>query len=316
VDVAARALDRDRDAHPEHIERRAPGLESGAADWLDARFVPTSESNREADAVDYQCILYETRDDVALITLNRPERLNAWTPRMAQEQADAIERANADRAVGAIVMTGAGRGFCAGADMQETFQTRLDGQDPGDDTAAGEGGMPARLDWVSLLRASKPIVAAVNGAAVGVGMTMILPCDVIVASEHAKFGMLFIRMGLVPELASTHFLVQRVGFGRASELCLSGRLVPAQEAFECGLADRLVASDHLLETAFGIARAMGANPPPQLRMIKDLLTRNGSEGDLREVQRRETHFLRECWKTPEHAEAVKAFTEKRSPKFR
>jgi enoyl-CoA hydratase/carnithine racemase len=266
--------------------------------------------------MDYQTIRYEQRGAVALITLNRPERLNAWTPRMAQEQADAIERANADADVGAIVMTGAGRGFCAGADMQDTFQTRLDGVDPGDDTAGGQGGMPNRLDWVSLLRSSKPMVAAVNGAAVGVGMTMILPCDVIVASEAAKFGMLFIKMGLVPELASTHFLVQRVGFGHASEICLSGRLIPAREAYECGLADRLTAPDALLDTALEIAGGMAANPPPQLRMIKDLLTRNASDGDLREVQRRETHYLRECWKTPEHAEAVKAFIEKRAPNFK
>lgn len=265
--------------------------------------------------MDYTCIRYELRDEVALITLQRPERLNAWTPRMAQEQVDAIERANADPGVGALVMTGAGRGFCAGADMQETFQTRLDGVDPGD-TEGGQGGMPARVDWVALLRASKPMVAAVNGAAVGVGLTMILPCDVIVASEQAKFGMFFIRMGIVPELASTHFLVQRMGFGRASEMCLSGRLVPAQEAFDSGLADRLVAPEALLDSSLELARSMGANPPPQLRMIKELLTRNACETDLLEAQRRETRYLRECYKTPEHAEAVRAFLEKRPPVFR
>src|ERR1041384_8009055 len=161
-------------------------------------------------------VTLERRDAVALVTLNRPEKLNAWTPTMAVEQAKAIEEANADPKVGAIVMTGAGRGFCAGADMEATFKSRLDGVDPGQDTQSGSGGMPATLDWVGLLRKSKPLVAAVNGAAVGIGMTMILPFDVIVASEKAKFGMLFIKVGLVPELASTHFLVQRIGFGRAS----------------------------------------------------------------------------------------------------
>jgi enoyl-CoA hydratase/carnithine racemase len=266
--------------------------------------------------VDYTTIRYEVRDEVGLITLQRPERLNAWTPRMSEEQVDAIERANADPAVGAIVMTGAGRGFCAGADMQDTFQTRLDGVDPGNDTAHGQGGLPAGVDWVALLRESKPMVAAVNGAAVGVGMTMILPFDVIVASTQAKFGMFFIRMGIVPELASTHFLVQRMGFGRASEMCLSGRLVSAQEAFDAGLAVRLVAPEALLDTATTVARGMGANPGPQLRMIKELLTRNACETDLREAQRRETRYLRECYKTPEHHEAVRAFLEKRPPKFR
>src|SRR5262249_4795125 len=148
----------------------------------------------------YSLITYERRDAVALLTLNRPEKLNAWTPAMAVEQAHAIEAANADPAIGAIVMTGAGRGFCAGPDMEATFKSRIDGVDPGEDTASGSGGMPASLDWVGLMRRSKPLVAAVNGAAVGIGMTMILPFDVILASEKAKFGMLFIKGGPFPQL--------------------------------------------------------------------------------------------------------------------
>jgi enoyl-CoA hydratase/carnithine racemase len=260
----------------------------------------------------YEQIDYATRGRVAFITLNRPERLNAWTPQMAAEQAHAIRRANDDSAVGAIVMTGAGRGFCAGADMEATFQTRIDGKDPGNNTAEGQGGMPKDVDWVRLCRESKPIVAAVNGAAVGIGMTMILPCDVIVASDKAKFGMFFIRMGLVPELASTFFLVQRMGFGGASEMCLSGRLYDANEAHQTGLVDHLVAPDQLLDRATSIATEIAQNPDRQLRMIKDLLTRNAAETDIDEVQRRESELLRICWKTPEHAEAVRVFLEKRS----
>jgi enoyl-CoA hydratase/carnithine racemase len=264
----------------------------------------------------YEQILVEPRGDVALLTLNRPERLNAWTPQMATELADAIENANDDPTIGAIVMTGAGRGFCAGADMADTFQKRISGEDPGADTAGGQGGMPADIDWVRLMRESKPIVAAVNGAAVGIGMTMILPCDVLLASDKARFGMFFIKVGLVPELASTHFLVQRMGFGRASEMCLSGRLYAADEAFTAGLVERVVPHDNLVDTALEVARGIAANPPPQLLMIKDLLTRNGATTDLDKVQRRETKLLRKCWKTPEHAEAVSAFLEKRAPKFR
>jgi enoyl-CoA hydratase/carnithine racemase len=259
----------------------------------------------------YRLITYERRDAVGVITLNRPEKLNAWTPAMAVEQADAIEAANGDRSVGAIVMTGAGRGFCAGADMAETFQSRIDGVDPGEDTQGGSGGMPASIDWVGLLRRSKPIVAAVNGAAVGIGMTMILPCDVILASEKARFGMLFIKVGLVPELASTHFLVQRIGFGRASEMCLSGRLYGAAEVHAWGLADRVCPPDDLLPQALALAGEIAANPAPQLRMIKALLGRNGSDTDLGAVQRRETDMLIECWKSPEHRDAVRAFLEKR-----
>lgn len=264
----------------------------------------------------YEQILYEVRDDVALVTMNRPEKLNAWTPRMSEEQADALAKANADDRVGAIVMTGAGRGFCAGADMADTFQSRIDGVDPGANTAEGSGGLPAGLDWVALVRESKPLVAAINGAAVGIGLTMVLPFDVILASETARLGMGFIKMGLVPELASTHFLVQRMGFGRASELCLSGRLLDAEQAHADGLVDRLASPDELLDHALELARAMAANPSPQLRMTKALLGANGSETDLALVQERESELLRECWKTPEHAEAVRAFAEKRPPKFR
>lgn len=266
--------------------------------------------------MEYQQIRYETDGDVAVLTLDRPDRLNAWTPRMSEEQADALARANSDPAVGAIVMTGAGRGFCAGADMDATFQSRIDGVDPGADTQAGFGGLPAGLDWVALARESKPLVAAVNGAAVGIGLTMILPFDVIVASEKAKLGMLFIKMGLVPELASTRFLVQRMGFGRASEMCLSGRLYPAAEAHASGLVDHIAPPDELLPRALEIARSMAANPDHQLRMTKELLTGNPCDVDLVAIQERESALLRECWKSPEHAEAVAAFREKRPPKFR
>jgi enoyl-CoA hydratase/carnithine racemase len=257
--------------------------------------------------VDYETIVSDTRGHVALLTLNRPEKLNAWTPRMAVELADAIERSNRDDALGAIVVTGAGRGFCAGADMDETFKSRIDGRDPGGDTAEGSGGMPKDIDWVALARGAKPLIAAVNGAAVGIGLTMILPFDVILASERARFGMLFIKVGLVPELASTHLLVQRVGIGHAGEMCLTGRIYDAVEAAEVGVVDHVVAPDDLLTQALELGEEMAANPGPQLRMIKRLLTENASETDLEAVQRRESELLRECWRSPEHREAVQAF---------
>ncbi len=254
----------------------------------------------------YETIRHERRDAVALITLERPERMNAWTPLMARELADAIGAANDDDRVGAIVMTGAGRGFCAGADMQDTFGKRLGGADPGGDTE-DTGGMPRDVDWIALARESKPLLAAVNGAAVGIGMTMILPFDLIVASELARFGMLFIKVGLVPELASTRLLAQRVGIGRAGEMCLTGRIYDAQEAHRMGLADHLAPPEELLGTALALAGEIAANPAPQLRMIKRLLTENALESDLGLVQRREHELIRECWKSPEHREAVDRF---------
>jgi enoyl-CoA hydratase/carnithine racemase len=255
--------------------------------------------------VDYTQIQYATSGTIATITLDRPERMNAWTPRMSREKWHAIERANADPVIGAIVVTGADRAFCAGADV-DGFQDQIDEQE--ELTVGG--------DWVDLCRRSKPLIAAVNGACVGVGMTMILPFDVIVASERARFGMLFIKMGLVPELASTHFLVQRVGFAKASELCLSGRLYSAGELAGFGLFNGLVPPEELLPRTYELAHEIAGNPDPQLRMIKELLTRNGSEPDLKAVQSREMELLRRCYETPEHREAVLAFTEKRQPRFR
>ena len=255
----------------------------------------------------YEQIDVEVREEVALITLNRPDRMNAWTYQMNRELVHAIAAANDDAEVGAIIVTGAGRGFCAGADVSETFEPQIEGE-----TSGG----PLSGDWVQLIRGSKPIVAAVNGATVGVGLTMILSFDVIVAAESAKFGMFFVKMGVVPELASTNFLVQRMGFGRASEMCLSGRLYSGAEAHEAGLADHLAPDDACLEKALEIARSMGCNPPPQLRWIKELLTQNACEADLAKVQQREFARLGEAYGSPEHREAVRAFREKRPPNFR
>lgn len=263
----------------------------------------------------FTTIRTEIRGEVLLLTLDRPDRMNAWTPTMAGELAAAIAWANAAPEIGAIVLTGAGRGFCAGADMEDTFSVRIDGGDPGEGTDRGQGGMPDGLDWVALCRASKPLVAAVNGAAVGIGITQILAFDVILASETAKFGIGFIKVGLVPELASTHLLVQRIGFGRASEFALTGRIVGAVEAERIGLVDRLAAPGSLVDDAVATAALIAANPAPQLLMTKQLLSRNGSDGDLAAVQQRESELLRECWKTPEHHEAVRAFIEKRPPVF-
>jgi enoyl-CoA hydratase/carnithine racemase len=266
--------------------------------------------------VEYQQIVVGRDGPITVITLARPERLNAWTPRMAEEQQHAIQAANDDATIGAIVMTGAGRGFCAGADMEDTFQARIDGTDPGADTQKGVGGMPAGLDWVSFVRASKPVVCAVNGAAVGIGVTMCLPADQIIASTAAKFGIGFIKMGLVPELASTRLLAERIGFGKASDFALSGRLLSGSEAHAVGLADQLAEPEELLPRALAVANSYAANPDLQLRMTKQLLTRNVLGDDLMDVQRSEMAMLLECWKSAEHKEAVAAFLAKRPPVFR
>lgn len=264
----------------------------------------------------YEQITTERQGEVLVITMNRPERLNAWTPTMSREQVLAITAANEDPSVGAIVLTGAGRGFCAGADTEAVFQNRINSDEAGTTSATDPGGMTGGVDWVQFLRASKPIVAAVNGPAVGIGITMILPCDQIIASSSAKFGSGFIKMGLVPELASSRLYVQRLGWGRASDFVLSGRIINGTEAAQIGLADRVVEPEALLATAVETARSYAANPDRQLRMIKQLLTENSLETDLGLVQRREISMLEQCYVSAEHKEAVAAFREKRPAVFR
>jgi enoyl-CoA hydratase/carnithine racemase len=259
-------------------------------------------------AVAYETILQEQRDDVAVLTLNRPDRLNAWTPQMSAELADAIEATDADRSVGAVVLTGAGRGFCAGADIAEVFDAQLQG-----DTSAA----PARgRDWIDLIRSTKPIVAAVNGPVIGVGLTMILPFDRIVVARGAKLSVRFVKLGLVPELASSLFLPLRCGLGVASDLMLSGRTILAEEAVELRLADELAEPDTVVDVVVDRARSYAENPAPQLRWIKQLLTENANETDPLAAQRRELESLMQAYATPEHKEAVAAFLEKREPVFR
>lgn len=259
----------------------------------------------------YEQIRFEVKEGVGVMTLNRPDRLNAWTMRMSTELTDAVEYCNESDSVGAMVITGEGRGFCAGADISDTFKARLDG-----DQASEPREAPRARDWVGLLRRSKPVIAAVNGVSVGVGATMILPCDIIIASETARFGMAFVKMGLVPELASSHFLVQRMGLGPASEMCLTGRLYSAREAHDMGLVDHLVPHEQLMTKAMELAGTIAANPAPQLRWIKELISQNGCATDLAEVQKRELALLEKAYASPEHKEAVAAFLEKREPDFR
>jgi enoyl-CoA hydratase/carnithine racemase len=171
-------------------------------------------------------------------------------------------------------------------------------------------------DWVALCRQSKPLVAAINGASIGVGLTLVLPFDQILAAEGAKLSCRFVKMGLVPELASSHFLTARCGFGAASWLALSGTTVLAEEAKELGLVDRVVEPGALLAEATAVAAVLASNPPTQVRLIKELLTANADESDLGVVQRREIEAMQLAYKTSEHAEAVAAFLEKRPPVFR
>jgi enoyl-CoA hydratase/carnithine racemase len=266
--------------------------------------------------VTYEQILVEARGEVLVITLNRPERLNAWTPKMLSEMRRAITQANDDPGIGAIVVTGAGRGFCAGADVGGEFAAGMEKRATSDDGPKEPPAPTDATDWVAFCRSSKPLIAAINGACVGVGLTMVLPFDQLIAAEGAKLSARFVKMGLVPELASSHFLVTRCGWGNASWLALSGAMVLGDEAKQLGLVDRVVPAEQLMELAMSMATELAGNPPTQVRMIKELLSQNACETDLALVQQREVAALEKAYRTPEHHEAVRAFLEKRPAKFR
>jgi len=267
---------------------------------------------RPYDRVVPETILTEQRGDVLLITLDRPEKLNAWTTRMGRELKQAIGDANADATIGAIVVTGAGRAFCAGADIGDTFAER---DVPAASSGPGSDGANVAYEWVELCQRSKPLIAAVNGIAIGVGVTQILCFDVILASDRARFGIGFIKIGLVPELAATQFLTHRMGPGQSRLFALSGDLWTADEALASGLVDRVAVHDDLVEEAVEIAGRIAANPAPQLQWTKQLLIDNALEPDLRTVQEREMEVIARCFESREHAEAVQAFIEKRPPQF-
>ena len=250
--------------------------------------------------MEYEQILREQRDDIVVLTLNRPEKLNAWTARMTDELAHAVTEADADPTVGAVVVTGAGRGFCAGADIEAVFDAQIQG-----DSSAGVSSNAN--DWVALVRSTKPIVAAINGPAIGVGLTMVLPFDRLVAAEGAKLSVRFVKLGLVPELASSTFLPLRCGWGAATDLMLSGRTVLADEALRLGLVDEVVAPDQVLDVAIARARSYGENATSAVRSIKRLLTVNANETDTTAAQKRELAALVEAYASPEHHEAVAAF---------
>jgi enoyl-CoA hydratase/carnithine racemase len=263
-------------------------------------------------ATTYEQILFEQKGQVGLITLNRPEKLNAWTWQMAQEVTDAIERCNNDSRIGCVVITGAGRGFCAGADVGG-FNQAMDQRESGQaDTSSVNA---PRQREIGFYQRSKPIIAAINGAAVGIGLTMTLSMDLRIASENAKFSMRFVRMGLVPEAQSSLYLPQIVGIANALELSLTGRIIDAQEALRFGLVSRVVPHEQLMDETMALAEEIAFNPHDALVAAKKLLHRNMVEQDVDEVVRREGAVITAQYSSEGHKEAIRAFIEKREPRF-
>lgn len=252
-------------------------------------------------------VLFEQRGRVGLITLNRPERLNAMSTSMTTLLRESVERCNADNGIGAIVITGAGRGFCSGADLRREDRGEQGAEAP--EWRADAEGLPF------FFARSKPLIAAINGPAVGWGLTLTLTCDVRIASDQARLSARFVRVGLTPELGSTYFLPQIVGLGFAAEMILTGRILDAQEAGRIGLVNRVVPHDRLIEEALALGEEIAFNPTAHLRWAKLLLHANAANDNLRSVVQAEDEVFAKAISTPAFAEAGRAFGEKRQPNY-
>lgn len=259
---------------------------------------------------DYELIEVERDGRVGVIRFNRPERLNAWTQEVGVEQVRALAEFNADPGIAAIVLTGNGRAFCSGADISMFRDSIESGERERDEPRSSFAG-----DWISGCTEGKPVIAAINGTCFGMGATMALPCDVRIAGHDARISFRFLRMGVTPELGSTHFLPRLVGLGRATEFVLTAQDIDAETALESGLVTHVAAEGELMTVALDVAARIAAHPAPQIRSAKRMLQANSIEDDLGVVRALEGRLLDEAFATPEHAEAVAAFMEKREPRF-
>jgi enoyl-CoA hydratase/carnithine racemase len=243
--------------------------------------------------VSYETIRYAVEDRIATITLDRPDKRNAYVPQMGDEIAAAFRAARDDADVRAVILTGAGQGFCAGVDL-DALKAMQAGQSTGKGPKLGEEEFVTSFP-LELVAFPKPVIAAVNGAAIGVGVTMILPCDIRIASDRAKLGVPFTKLGILPGLGSTHLLSKLVGLGRALELVLTSRVIEAPEALAIGLVSRVVPGDALLATAREIAAQTVACDPDALAIAKRALHAGALLGmkDAMENERAANAELRE-----------------------
>ena len=262
---------------------------------------------------DYKCLIYEVKDAIATLTLNRPERLNALGDTLRDDLHDAVLRASQDAEVRVMVVTGAGKGFCAGGDVKAMNDAK-------------EGRAPARPleDKVAPLRdrvllamrdAPKPVIAAVNGAAAGAGMNLALGCDIRLASTAAKFTQAFVKRGLHPDWGGTYFLPRLVGMAKACELIFTGDMIDAPEALRLGLVSAVHEPDALLPEVYRLAEKIAGGPPIAIRLAKRSLYRN-ERADLPEALEFETFAQSICQVTEDAGEGIRAFVEKRAPRFR
>lgn len=259
--------------------------------------------------MNYETLIYEKDKTTAVISLNRPGKMNAWNSTMAAELSDAMQEAERDDGVRAIVLTGKGRAFCAGADLEG-----------GGDTFAGRSEDDGREPGRSLVNKhpyeiAKPVIAAINGAAVGVGMTYPMLCDIRIAAEDAKMGFVFTRRGMIPELAS-HLLVQRVaGFSNAADLLLSGRIFLGVEAEKLGIVSQALPADQVLDAALEKAHAYKLSAPISVAITKQLLWK-GLHTSMQDMLQDEGPLFAWVGNQPDASEGVVSFIERRDPEWK
>jgi enoyl-CoA hydratase/carnithine racemase len=267
----------------------------------------------------FETLLYAVEEGIATITLNRPDKLNAFNTQMMKDMIAAFDATDADDAVRVVIVTGAGRGFCAGADLAGGAQTFDYSSRAGD----GQADLAARtrdgmqrdgggLLTLRIFESLKPVIAAVNGPAVGVGVTMQLAMDIRMASTVARYGFVFARRGLNPEAASSWFLPHLVGVQTALEWCYTGRVFPAQEAFDKGLVRSLHEPDDLLPAARALAREIADNTAPvSVALTRQLIWRMAGAAHPMEAHRADSRGIQARGGSPDAREGVMSFLEKR-----
>jgi len=265
--------------------------------------------------MEYTQILYEVSEGILTITLNRPEKLNADTPVMEAELIDAFNMADADDDVRVVIVTGAGRAFCAGADLSsggETFDYSSQGKPHTPEARRDRGG----LVTLRIHDMIKPVIAAINGPAVGFGLTMTLPMDIRLASENAKMGFVFTRRGIVPEACSTWFLPRIVGINKAAEWALTGRVFDAQEALAYGLITEVLAPDALIPRAREIASEIAHNTSAiSVALCRQLLWKMLGADHPMEAHKLDSRIVSWTGEQADAREGVMSFLEKRPPNF-
>lgn len=266
--------------------------------------------------MDYTQIAYEVDGPIATITLDRPDQLNAFTGTMMYELLDAFDRTDADDAVRAVIVTGRGRGFCAGADLSgggDTFAGGGGGEKAGPDAVARDGG---GLVSLRIFDSKKPVIAAINGPAVGVGITMTLPMDFRLASDSARIGFVFARRGIVPEACSSWFLPRLVGIQQATEWVFTGRVFPALEALGGGLVRSIHPPDELLPAARALAMEIAENTAPvSVALSRQMLWRLLGAGHPMAAHRVDSRGIVSRGASADAREGVVSFLEKRPPAF-